>query len=144
MRGPGPVSTLDRIGWMRPSRTSRILTSWVASLAILMASFAPAISHALGANTVPAEIEVCTSIGAKWVQSNGEAGNTTSVPTDAHLFAHCPYCSLHANALASPPAPLALALLVPRGNAFPIAIRRAPRAFHVWASPQPRALPPLW
>jgi hypothetical protein len=126
---------------MRFDSASRALTSWVATLAFLMAALAPSISHALGKNGTFL-IDVCSSVVAKWVQP--VANSTDQVPAqgDLHSIEPCPYCSLHASFLAIPVSPVVLlracshyALL---SNGHPA----APRTLYAWASAQPRA-PPL-
>jgi hypothetical protein len=126
---------------MRAVRAHRRLTSWIAALAILLASLAPALSHALASATGSTWIEICTTQGSKWIKA-GEDGSEHS-PASAHVLDHCPYCSLHAPTLGLPPAthlahlPLRLSLEVP------LAFLSAPRTLHAWVSAQPRA-PPLF
>jgi hypothetical protein len=126
---------------MRSTRTHRRLTSWIAALAILLASLAPAVSHALASATDSNWVEICTPQGSKWIQA-GEDGSEPA-PASGHLLDHCPYCSLHAPALGLPPA-MALAQL-PLGlcHQVPVAFLSAPRTLHAWVSALPRA-PPLF
>lgn len=117
------------------------LTGWIAVLAILLASLAPSLSHALASSTGSNWVEICTTQGSKWIAA-GEDGSERA-PASAHVLDHCPYCSLHAPTLGLPPAgsltqlPLRLAHEVPR------AFLAAPRTQHAWVSAQPRA-PPLF
>jgi Protein of unknown function (DUF2946) len=136
----GAVRT-DRIATMRLHRSTRLLTSWIAVLALLMAALAPSISHALQAKTGASWIEVCTSIGAKWVQPDG--GSTDQAPSSggAHPFEHCPYCSLQANTIAVPAAPVALVPAPSLSHLLPTAFLPAPRTLFSWVSAQPRAPP---
>lgn len=127
-------------GHMRFHRASRVLTSWIAALAILMAAVAPSISHALGAKTGASWIEICTSAGAKWVQP-GDRADKKAPAGKTHPFEHCPYCSLHANATAIPAAPAVLALTISASDLLPAAFLLAPRTLYAWASAQPRAPP---
>jgi hypothetical protein len=83
---------------MRFRRTTRVLTSWMAVLAILMAALAPSISHALESKNGPSWVEICTSVGAKWVNAGGDAGDEAPSFPGAHPQEHCPYCSLHGGA----------------------------------------------
>lgn len=126
---------------MRARRTHRRLTTWIAALAILLASLAPAMSHALASAAGTLWVEVCTSQGAKWIQA-GEDG-TERAPASAHLLEHCPYCTLHAPALGLPPAAPSAHLPLPLSHAVPLAFLSAPRTLHVWVRAQPRA-PPLF
>jgi Protein of unknown function (DUF2946) len=126
---------------MRFNRATRVLSSWIAVLAILMAALAPSTSHALGAKSGALWIEVCTSAGAKWVQPDGSFTDQVPVSGDAHLFEHCPYCSLHASDLAIPPEPVVQALVISSSGLVPTAFLVAARTLHAWTSAQPRAPP---
>ena len=110
-------------------------------MAILMAALAPSISHALGAKNGASWVEVCTTVGAKWVQPDGSVTDKAPASGYAHPFEHCPYCSLHANAIAIPPAPLALVPALALSHPLPAAFLAAPRTLHAWVSAQPRAPP---
>jgi hypothetical protein len=126
---------------MRAVRAHRRITSWIAALAILLSSLAPALSHALASATGAPLIQVCTTQGSKWIQA-GENGAERS-PASAHFLEHCPYCTLHAPVLGLPTAPLLVHLPLRLGHAVPLAFLAAPRTLHAWASAQPRA-PPLF
>lgn len=126
---------------MRAVRAHRRLTSWIAALAILLASLAPALSHALASATGSNWIEICTTQGSKWIQA-GEDG-TERAPASAHLLEHCPYCTLHAPVLGLPPAAALAHLPLQLSHAVPLAFLSAPRTLHAWVSAQPRA-PPLF
>jgi hypothetical protein len=128
---------------MRLHRATRILTSWIAVLAVLMAALAPSISHALESRNASSWIEVCTSGGAKWAQPDGASNDEAPAPSDAHPFEHCPYCSLHANAIAICAGAVSrFPVLLPASD-LPIAFLPAPRTLCAWVSAQPRA-PPLF
>ncbi|WP_393938690.1 DUF2946 domain-containing protein [Piscinibacter sakaiensis] len=131
----------SRIAGMRAVRAHRRITSWIAALAILLASLAPALSHALASATGADWIEICTTQGSKWIQA-GEDG-TERTPASAHLLEHCPYCTLHAPALGLPPAASLAHLPLQSSHAVPLAFLSAPRTLHAWVSAQPRA-PPLF
>ena len=126
---------------MRASRAHRLLTTWIAALAILLASLAPSMSHALGAVQPASWIEVCTTQGSKWVVP-GKDGSERA-PALAHVLEHCPYCSVHAPALGLPPA--LDSVLVPSrlAHEVPLAFLASPRTQHAWVSARPRA-PPLF
>lgn len=122
-------------------RTHRRLTSWIAALAVLLASLAPSLSQALASATGLDWIEVCTAQGSKWIQA-GDDG-TERAPGAAHGLEHCPYCSLHTPTLGLPPAPRLDALPLRLSHAIPRAFLAAPQTPHAWVSAQPRA-PPLF
>ena len=126
---------------MRFHRASRVLTSWVALLAILMAALAPSISHALSAKNSASLIEVCTALGAKWVQPDGSSADQAPASGDVHPFEHCPYCTLHAKDIAIPVAPVVPALAISSSDLLPTAFLAEPRTLYAWASAQPRAPP---
>jgi hypothetical protein len=126
---------------MRAVRAHRRLTSWIAALAILLASLAPALSHALASATGFTWIEICTTQGSKWIKT-GEDGSEPG-PASAHVLDHCPYCSLHAPTLGLPPAAHWAHLPLRLSHEVPLPFLTAPRTLHAWVSAQPRA-PPLF
>jgi len=126
---------------MRAFRAQKRLTGWIAAFAILLASLAPSLSHALGSATGESWIEICTSQGSKWIAEKSDGSPST--PTASHVFEHCPFCSMHAPALGLPPSPEAVPLLVEGHGEFPPAFYAAPRTLHAWLSARPRAPPQL-
>jgi hypothetical protein len=113
----------------------------MAVLAILMASLAPSISHALGSSGGASAMEVCTSVGAKWVKPDGSSTDQAPASNNAHVFEHCPYCSLHTNDLAIPIAAVIAASPSSGSALLPTAFLAAPRTLYAWVSAQPRAPP---
>ena len=126
---------------MRAVRAHRRLTSWIAALAMLVVSLAPALSHALASATGQSWIEICTTQGSKWIQA-GEDGSERA-PASADVLDHCPCCSLHAPTLGLPPAQHLAHLPLRLTHEVPLAFLSAPRTLHAWVSAQPRA-PPLF
>ncbi|MBU1358588.1 MAG: DUF2946 domain-containing protein [Gammaproteobacteria bacterium] len=127
---------------MRPSRLAKKLTLVFAMLAIVMSSLMPLMSHAFR-STPAGWIEVCTSLGAKWVDA-ADARDGTSAPTKApvdHAQAHCPYCSSHLAQLGMPPAAAAALPLSPVRLGLPPIFFSATRTPFAWAQAQPRAPP---
>ena len=124
---------------MRAFRAHRQLTTWIAALAILLASLAPSLSHALASATGTDWIEICTTQGARWVDA-GEDGSERA-PASAHVLDHCPYCSIHAPALGLPPASDSAYQPSRLAHEVPLAFLAAPRTLHAWVSAQPRAPP---
>jgi hypothetical protein len=122
-------------------RVTRRFASWIAVLAVLMASLAPAISHALATDGSKAWIEVCTAQGSKWLQGDGAPGEDPA-PGAGHALEHCPYCKLHPNVLGVPPTPPTALLASGPASAAPRALLAAPHTRQAWASAQPRAPPP--
>lgn len=125
---------------MRLHRCARLLTGWIAGLALLFAALAPTLAQAFGAHAAANWVEVCTAQGPARVSVDTGADAGGAAP--AHPFEHCAFCSFQANGPALPPAAPTLPLpdgterLVP---AFPA----APRTPTAWVSAQPRAPPSL-
>lgn len=124
-------------------RASRRLCAWIATLAVLMAALAPAISQAVGARGAATWIEVCTAGGSRWIASDPAApAGEAPAPGLEHALDHCPYCSLHAPLADLPPAPAAALPDPGLDHVLPRAFLQAPRTLHAWRQAQPRA-PPL-
>ncbi len=119
---------------MSPSRLRRTAFSWIALLAILAVTFAPALSSAWSASRGLPWDAVCSTVAKASSTTDGQ-------PAAPHSFEHCPYCALHAD-LAPPPDPrVSDAGAAIAFRATPAAFIRAPSANAVWASAQPRAPP---
>lgn len=121
-----------------PPRARR-LTLWIATLAILFGTLAPAALQALLA-AGGAWAEVCTASGARWVRA-GDAKPSDSPPNTGHLPGHCPLCNLHTPTLGLPPAHESGLLLATVSFAVPALFLAAPRPLFAWLSAQPRAPP---
>jgi hypothetical protein len=128
-----------------PSNASRWLVALSFLLAALMPSLSQALAHARG--DVVAWSQVCRSS----VVSPRASGSLLAAQADKQssqasvhgLFAHCPYCALHTQDLAPPPATAASALLLlPLSFEMPERFYSAPQGAHAWAPAQSRA-PPL-
>lgn len=79
--------------------------AWVAIVVALLLALAPTISSVLRGANYAAWVNVCRSntvVAGAPAPSSGPAG-LHAPDGNGHLGAHCPYCSLHADAL--PPAP---------------------------------------
>lgn len=128
---------------MRTGRFSRLLTTWMAVLAILAAALAPAISHALAAENGTAWVEVCSTAGAKWVQAGDDSSLPDEAPGAAHPFEHCPCCAMHADLAVVPAAPTVAQPTPALPQLVPPAFLAAPRTLHAWRIAQSRAPPRL-
>jgi hypothetical protein len=124
-------------------RAHRRVVSWIALLAILMASLAPALSHAMGSAPAATWTEICTSSGSVLVAvAHEDAGTPASrLPGDAHALEHCPYCSLHVDAFAMPPALPTVHEPLLLGDIVPAALPHAEAGTSAWPGAQPRAPP---
>ncbi|MEK8032905.1 DUF2946 domain-containing protein [Ideonella sp. DXS29W] len=125
---------------MQSARAHRRLVSWMAILAILMASVMPALAHALSSADAPPWSEVCSAQRSTTSQDDEAASGSQAQVV--HLFAHCPCCVGHAPVLGLPPAADFSVLRLDLKDEFPTAFLAAPRTLHAWVSAQPRA-PPL-
>ncbi|MFE8644299.1 DUF2946 domain-containing protein [Sphingomonas sp. NCPPB 2930] len=128
---------------MRIGIVGKRILSWVACLAILMSSLAPAISHALRAGSGGNWIEVCSVTGSKLVRVDDGAGKTAPDLPSHNLLDHCPYCALHATAFAPPPAPMAGLPASALSFELPPLFLSAPRTLHAWRTSRPRGPPAL-
>lgn len=127
---------------MRVSVFVRRITSWIACLAILMGSLAPVLTHAIERSPGHDWIEVCTTLGAQWIDTADDArqGATPEAPSE-HAQQHCPCCASHAPTLGMPPASTVV-LTMPRLRAgLPELFLQSPRTLHAWSTAQPRAPP---
>ena len=128
---------------MRTTRTTRSITAWIASFAILLAALAPSISHAVAAaNNIPnGWTEICTVAGAKLVKLDDTSPSKTAPHKMSH-FEHCPFCLNHAGMLGLPPDTDVRVPLVAGTHVLPSLFYHAPRPLFAWVAAQPRA-PPL-
>ncbi|MCV2359987.1 DUF2946 domain-containing protein [Paucibacter sp. TC2R-5] len=130
----------------RPSITSRWLVALTFLLAALMPALSQALAHARG--DVVAWSQVCrSSVVSPRASSSvlaAQADQQDSQQSVHGLFANCPYCALHTQDLAPPPAALAsTVLLLPLSFDMPERFYSAPQSAHAWAPAQSRAPPVL-
>ncbi len=118
------------------SRGHRIVSGWIALIAILLVTLAPGATAAWSAPSGLPWDRICSASNLATGKSGG-----TDAPAAPQAFDHCPYCALHAD-LAPPPEPHGTdTRIAPAFRALPAAFLRAPRGNAVWASAQPRAPP---
>ena len=120
----------------------RQFTLRIALLAMLLAALAPTLSHAMRAGGADAWVEVCTALGAKWVDADALAPSDDPAPASAGSMEHCPYCVLQAHATGLPPAFASTSLNTALQFAVPKRFLHAPHRLHAGTTAQPRA-PPL-
>lgn len=125
-------------------RYARRCTAWIACFAILVASIAPSVSHALAARHGSADFfgEICTSDEIRWSQAGD--GQESEAPAQEHLhFEHCPFCSPHSGSFGLPPN-AGFQLPIPIGQTpLPVLFYHSPRPLFIWAAAQSRAPPAL-
>jgi hypothetical protein len=128
---------------MRTTRRMRRFTVWIASFAILLATLAPAISHAVTAaknGNSASWAEICTMNGAKLVKVADASSSKPATHQVSH-FEHCPFCLSHAGAFGLPPDnDLQLPVIVST-RILPPLFYRAHRPLFAWTAAQPRAPP---
>ncbi|HEY4081624.1 MAG TPA: DUF2946 domain-containing protein [Burkholderiaceae bacterium] len=126
---------------MRLRQDRQRFTIWVAILAVLMMAFAPLMSQAFGAKSASGWAEICSVYGSKWVKIDAGTTDPQPTPVSGHPLDHCPYCSLHTNALGMPPPAPVILRAVATYQEVPPAFLLAPRTQHAWRSAQPRGPP---
>ncbi len=129
---------------MRMTQATHRFASWIACFAILMASLAPSISHAVAAahGTPNAWMEVCTVAGSKMVMVDVEQTAPATNEQSVH-FEHCPFCLSHAGTVGLPPAADFVMPVVSGDHVLPSLFYQSSRPLFAWAVAQPRAPPAL-
>jgi hypothetical protein len=135
------------------SRPQRVLSSWLAILAIVLNALMPTFSLALesGSGTSAAGtdgwIEVCSTQGSTWVRLAPDGrllDQTSHKPADAPFSihsGHCLYCVTHAASFGLPPQP-ALAIAAWQLDFTLFSGRELPAYKAVaWLAPTARAPP---
>lgn len=120
----------------------RLLSVWIAMLAILFSALAPTVSHALAAQgSFAGFAEICTVNGVELVSlATGERQK----PADnalSHHMEHCAFCATHGGTFALlPPLPVSFAV-VGGHDLFPSLFYLAPTPLFSWSAAQPRGPP---
>lgn len=130
------------------SRVHRRFTAWLALLAMVLGTLAPAVAQAVVASSERAQwVEVCSASGMMWVKADAsaasgvdQAGHDAGGPM-SDSWMHCPWCSLHGGAPGLPPAMAAIEL-APRQSDRPPAFSHQASLSGVWAVAHARAPPP--
>jgi len=118
----------------------RRVAGWIAILAILLNTFAPALSHALGGPVSAPWLEVCSEGGLPGSGAQRRQGDAPAKP-GATAFQHCPYCAPHGASFGAPPTALVLAVETHLGQQWVAeAVSIAP-ARPLWKTAQSRAPP---
>ncbi|KRB83876.1 DUF2946 domain-containing protein [Noviherbaspirillum sp. Root189] len=136
------------------NRQQRHITAWIASLAILLASLMPAMSHALSLskhakqNTFSFITEICSVNGTRLhtvdasTASTALAEKTSGAHTDGTGSEHCPICLTQTGAVGLPPAERIIFPIQPGATVRPALFFHSPTPLFAWSAGQPRA-PPL-
>lgn len=130
---------------MQFSRLNRSVTSWFATLAILVAALAPAVGHALAAlsDGELRWVEVCTVAGVKQVSVTTVDASGEPPIDGEQIFVteHCPYCSTHSGSFALAATAVVGFSVHVDPQPFPSAYLHGPRPLFAWTVPSPRAPP---
>jgi len=126
-------------------KTTRQFAAWIACFAILLASLAPSISHALAAakSTGVSWMEICSATGAKFVQVADDHNPTkSSAPAQKAMQSeHCPFCFTHAGSFGLPPTVVSAFPVASGSPVLPSLFYQSPRPLFIWAAAQSRAPP---
>lgn len=126
------------------NRLTQDLAAWIACFAILMALFAPTISHALAENARGAsETEICSTAGIKFIHVDNLQTSDSSVPAehDQHK-SHCQFCRAHDGSAGLPPPSSVLDIpVVDASFSHPALFYQSPSSLFIWAAAQSRAPP---
>lgn len=112
-------------------RFTRCLTAWIASVAMLLAGFAPALAHALTPDVRASMLagDICSSMSKAGQDGAG-----------SHLQ-HCPDCYTHGAAAGLPPLHRFSLPVLNLAGRVPSLYYQSPAPLFVWASAQSRAPP---
>lgn len=134
--------------------------AWVAFLAILLVACAPTLSQLSQSQHAVSWVQVCRAQGGTaWVALDAMGASQVSDPSadpsddpsryptplrgQPHLLDHCPYCSVHTDALPPTPALPRVAQVGVAALQVPRAFLHAPHTAHPWRPAQSRAPPSL-
>ncbi len=112
--------------------------------AILLASLAPSISHALAAAHGNSEVwvEICSATGSRMVKLDAnDFGNPTQHEPAATHVANCLYCLTHVDSLGPLPETRIVIPVFSLETDLPSLYFNSPRPLFIWAKGQPRAPP---
>lgn len=126
---------------MKPIR--RRLSTWIACFAVLFASLAPTVSHALATDSSHAFwAEICSVDGLRLIKTTDGVTPEAPAPANGGMhFEHCPFCLTHADSLALLPTPAMTVPVADNGRQHPSLFYHAPRPLFAWTAAQPRAPP---
>ena len=132
---------------MRFTHAQKVVSGWIALIAILAGSLAPAVSSARSVDSqVISAGDFCTVHvdATDFGKANRSHPPSTpgQTPARAKTFEHCPYCSAHALHVALPPAQKILIAVVETRDDAPIYRAVRPAQTRTWRFAPSRA-PPL-
>jgi len=133
------------MGTQTPGRSSpsirKTITAWTAILAVLLMVLAPKFSAASQAWSQERGgsfwMEICSAFGDKTAD---DADRDTG--KNAASSSHCPYCLMHADAVAPPRQPALAETVFTISHFLPRLFYRAPQPLFAWTVALSRAPPP--
>ena len=140
---------------MDGNRARKRITTWIAIFAVLLASLAPSISHALAAGGWTGylnDTELCADeeehlaeqaahVHQHDMHASHEAPTSQSSADHALHFEHCPFCFTHAGSFGTAPSAEFVTPLLTGSAVLPLLFFRSPHPLFSWAAPQARAPP---
>jgi hypothetical protein len=140
---------------MQGNRHRKRITTWIAILAVLLASLAPSISHALAAAGWTGylhDTELCSEEAESGEDEvpdahahdmhAAHAAHDSQLPdTHSMHFEHCPFCFTHAGSFGTPTTAEFLTPLAIGSPVLPSLFFHSPRPLFTWAAAQARAPP---
>lgn len=131
---------------MEMTRLTRRFTAWLAAFAVLLAAFAPFISHAMPQpkRAAPGWVEVCTHTGPKLLKLNDKQHAAPSTPAEKGVHSnHCSFCFTHTGQTGLPPTAGFVLPIASGKQALPRLADRSPRPLFAWTNAPSRAPPAL-
>jgi hypothetical protein len=128
------------------NKLTRHFTAWIASLAVLLAAFAPFISEAKSQTRIPGRgwIEVCTHTGTKLVKVDSKQDPTSSTPVEKGSHSkHCSFCFTHAGTASLPPVAGFILPVASGKQPQPPLYYQSPSTLFIWAAIRSRAPPAI-
>ncbi|WP_295762906.1 DUF2946 domain-containing protein [Undibacterium sp.] len=124
---------------------NKLITIWIACLAILANALVPSIASALAARdgNAPSWAEICSTPIAGLAAKKVGTSVALKLPgkIDTHTAKHCPFCLPHAGNFALAPAALPCCAVAAGHDAFPPLYYQAPSLLHSWVTANPRGPP---
>lgn len=139
---------------MGGNRRRRGITAWIAIFAVLLATLAPSISHALAASGWTGyfgDTELCSADANdgenaavdELHEAHAQHEHEGAPALDDHRlhFEHCQFCFTHAGSFGTPPTPEFVVPPLVGAAVLPNLFFHSPRPLFTWAAPQARAPP---
>jgi hypothetical protein len=127
-------------------RRHRTFIGLFASVAILLGSVMPTISHVIASRLSNSSFlsEICTTSASKFVAFNVQPDKSGQNQGDKSMpMEHCPYCSTHAGSFGIIPHHTLGIYKLALSQPFPKLFYQAPYPLYAWISANPRA-PPIF